>query len=143
MKKYFITSVLLIAIKIVAAQQPVIQDARAALPVQNPPCKSLHTGTFKITTEETGTTFITRNDTLQTEENTFLGYKIIFDITWIDDCTYDLRPKKLIKGDPWILGDGKNVLRTRIKNITSKSYTAETSSNFDDGVINFEVEIIN
>lgn len=105
-------------------------------------CKSLQTGKFKITTEETGTTYITRTKDTQIEENKALGVEIVFDIKWLDDCTYELRPKKLIKGDPWIMGDGTHVLKTTIKNITDKTYVAETSSNFSEGIYNFTVEII-
>ncbi len=110
---------------------------------QDPTCMSLHEGTFKVITKETGTTFISRSTKYQTEENSFLKYKVIFDITWVDDCTYELRPKRIIEGDPAIMGSGKNVLRTRIKSITNKSYTAETSANFSLGTTDFKVEIIN
>ena len=58
---------------------------------------------------------------------------MVFDIVWIDECTYELRPKKLIKGDPSIMGDGTHVLKTRIKEISKNSYTAETSANFNAG----------
>ena len=109
---------------------------------QKPTCKSLHTGSFKIYTKETGTTFIKRTEKLQTEKNDDLGYEMVFDIVWIDECTYELRPKKLIKGDPSIMGDGTHVLKTRIKEISNNSYTAETSANFNPGTFNFVVEII-
>ncbi|MEP6628755.1 MAG: hypothetical protein ABJA32_12260, partial [Ginsengibacter sp.] len=59
-----------------------------------------------------------------------------------NDCVYELRPKELIEGDPAILGDGKNVLTVRIKNINKKSYVAETSANFSKGIVDFEVEIL-
>lgn len=109
---------------------------------QNPSCKSLHTGTFKIFAKESGTTFIVRTEKQQSEKNDDLGYEVIFDIKWIDDCTYELRPKKLIKGDPAIMGDGTNVLITKMKNISRAGYIAETSSNFDTMVVDFKVEIV-
>ena len=109
---------------------------------QKPACKSLHTGSFKIFTEESGNTLINRTEKLQTEKNDNLGYEIIFDIVWINECTYELRPKKLIKGDPAIMGDGTHVITTRIKNISNKSYLAETSANFSDAIFDFEVEIM-
>ena len=67
---------------------------------QKPTCKSLHTGSFKIYTKETGTTFIKRTEKLQSEKNDDLGYEMVFDIVWIDECTYELRPKKTDKGRP-------------------------------------------
>jgi len=110
---------------------------------QKPTCKSLHTGFFKVSTKESGTTLIKRAAKEQLEKNDYLGYEVIMSITWIDDCTYDLRPKKLIKGDPAIMGDGTNVVRTKIKKITANSYIAETSGSFGDGTIDFVVDIIN
>jgi hypothetical protein len=109
---------------------------------QKTTCKSLHTGSFKVFTKESGNTFIERTEKYQLEKNDKLGYEIIFDITWTDECTYELRPKKLIKGDPAILGDGTNVLKTKIKKISDNSYIAETSANFNDGIVDFTVEII-
>src|SRR5687768_6352505 len=89
---------------------------------QKPTCKSLHTGSFKVFTKESGTTLIKRTEKYQIEKNDDLGYEVIFDITWIDECIYELRPKKIIKGDPSIMGDGKNVLKTKIKKISDNSY---------------------
>lgn len=110
---------------------------------QKTTCQFLHEGTFKVTTKESGETFITRTKKYQIEENALMGYKVVFDIIWTDECSYELRPNKLIKGDPAIMGYGKYVLRARIKNITNKGYVAETSANFSHGIIDFEVEIIN
>lgn len=116
----------------------------ASLPLfaQKPTCQSLHEGAFKITTEETGTTLIKRTKTYQVEENARFGYKIIFDIKWLDECTYELKPRQLITGDPAIMGNGKNVLTTRIKKINKTTYVAETSANFSDQIMSFEVEIL-
>ena len=105
-------------------------------------CHSLHEGAFRVVTKETGTTVIKRTKKLQIEENTFLNYKVVFDITWINDCVYELRPKEIIKGDPAIFGDGKNVLTVRIKSINKRNYIAETSANFSNGIVDFEVEIL-
>ncbi len=105
-------------------------------------CKSLHQGKFKVTTKESGTTIITRKNNLQTEENAELGAKIIFTIDWITQCSYELRPKQVIQGDSSILHQGI-VLKVMIKEIKNNKYIAETTSNFSDAKIDFEVEIIN
>lgn len=110
---------------------------------QKPTCKSLHIGSFKVTSAESGTTFIKRGQKEQIEKNDFLGYEVVFDIKWLDECTYELRPKKLIKGDPSIMGNGNDFVRTKIKNITAKGYTAETTASFSPGSADFEVQIIN
>lgn len=109
---------------------------------QKPTCKSLRTGSFKIITKEGGTTFIKRTKKNQIEKNDDLGYEIIFDIKWINKCSYELRPKKLIKGDPSIMGDGTHVLKSTIKEITNNTYVAETSANFYPAIVDFVVEII-
>ena len=54
-----------------------------------------------------------------------------------------MRPKELIKGDPSIIGNGQNVIRTKIKEISDNKYIAETSANFSDVIMDFVVEIIN
>ena len=110
---------------------------------QKPTCKSLQVGSFKVTSAESGTTFIKRGQKEQLEKNDLLGYEVFFDIKWLDECTYELRPKKLIKGDPSIMGNGTDFVRTKIKNITAKGYTAETTASFNPGSVDFEVEIIN
>ena len=102
----------------------------------------MHTGSFKVVTKESGTTLIKRTEKQQFERNDYLGYEIILDITWIDECSYELRPKKLIKGDPSIMGDGNNFVRTKIKNITAKGYIAETTGSFSPDSIDFVVEIV-
>ena len=109
---------------------------------QKPTCKSLHTGSFKVPTKDAGTTYIKRTAKEQYEKNDYLGYELILSVTWIDDCTYELRPKKLIKGDPAIMGDGTNVVRTKIKKISVNSYIAETTGSYGEGTVDFVVDII-
>ena len=119
-----------------------IQICALTASAQKPTCKSLHTGSFKIFTKESGTTYIKRSEKIQTEKNDDLGYEIIFDIVWIDECTYELRPKKLIKGDPWVMGDGTHVLKVRIKEISNYTYIAHTTASFNPGSFEFVVDIL-
>lgn len=109
---------------------------------QKPTCKSLQQGSFKIVSKETGTTFIKRTDKEQIEKNETLGYEVIFSIKWLDECTYELRPKKLIKGDPSIMGDGTHFVKTKIKEISNKTYVAETTASFSDQTVDFVVDIV-
>lgn len=55
-------------------------------------CSEIKTGIFRIKDENSGTTLITRTDKFQIEENEELGYKWKLSVTWIDDCTYQLKP---------------------------------------------------
>lgn len=109
---------------------------------QKQDCKSLHTGNYKVVAKESGTTFIKRTPTQQTEINESFGIEIIFDIKWINECTYELRPKKVVKGNPSLLGDGTNFVRVKIKDITVKTYIAETTASFAKEPMEFLVEIL-
>ena len=119
-----------------------LQIITFSLSAQVPNCKSVQTGSFKVSSPESGTTYIKRTKTQQIEKNDDLGYEVLFEVTWIDECTYELRPKKLIKGDPSIMGDGSSYVRTKMKNITAKGYTAEITSSFSEEVMEFVVEIV-
>jgi Tfp pilus assembly protein PilF len=55
-------------------------------------CTSFKTGKFKINDEETGITLIERTTDFQIEENSKFGYRIKFKITWLSNCTYQLKP---------------------------------------------------
>ena len=119
-----------------------LQAIAFTISAQTPGCQSLHTGSFKVSSPESGVTYIKRTKNQQIEKNDEIGYELILEITWIDECTYDLRPKKLVKGDPSIMGDGTGWVRTKIKNITPQGYTAETTSSFSSEVVDFLVEIV-
>lgn len=108
---------------------------------QEPNCNLFHVGNFKIYSQASGTTYIKRTATEQTEINEPAGFEVIFSIKWIDECNYELRVKKVIKGDPKFLGDRNNYIRNRIKNITEKGYVAEVSSNVFKGTMDIMVEL--
>ncbi|MEO5562058.1 MAG: hypothetical protein ABIR18_01460 [Chitinophagaceae bacterium] len=109
---------------------------------QSSSCRAVRTGTFKVVSKESGTTLIKRGTKFQTEINKDLGVEIILSIKWTSSCSYELRPVKLVKGDPAMMGDGKTVITTKIKNITKHSYIAETSMTGSDVAIQFQVEIL-
>ena len=52
-------------------------------------CKQFHTGTFYV--KGMSNIVITRDAQFQTETNPATGKYIKMSITWIDDCTYELR----------------------------------------------------
>lgn len=109
---------------------------------QNRSCRSLHKGKFKLTSEISGTTIITRTKKLQTEENADMSAKVVYYVNWVDDCTYELRVKEIVKGDPYLAGEKKDVVTVRIKEIKANSYIVESSSNFSDLVLVREIEIL-
>jgi len=106
---------------------------------QKPDCMEVHLGKFSYSDEQFGTTNIERTKRLQIEENTTLGYKIIFRVKWLDDCTYQGKLKKVVKGDMKGIMKKGDTLTTHITNVNAKSYTSVTTSNFSD--LELKVEI--
>jgi len=128
MKTIFILSLLL-------ALQP-------ALFAQEQDCKFVHEGKFRLVDKLSGTTMMTRTKDFQTEENAEMGYKVILAIKWIDECTFEMRIKEVVKGDPALLGNKGDVMTVHIKEVNKHSYIAVTTANFADFVLTREVEIL-
>lgn len=105
-------------------------------------CDLLHEGLFKLATEQSGTTMIKRVKNIQIEENISLGFKIIYRVTWINNCTYELRFKELTKGDIKFIGNKDDVFTVQITSIGPKSYLAKSSANFSDGFLEREIFIL-
>ena len=101
-------------------------------------CKPLHKGKFRLVSGDT--TMIERTKKLQIEESA--DVKMIFDLTWVDDCTYELRARQLLKGDPKYAPKEGQVIRVRIKEIKTNSYICESTSNYSDLVLESEIEIL-
>ena len=80
---------------------------------------------------------------MQVEENIYLGYKLAYDITWVNDCTYQLKLRQVIKGDPAIMNDSKYILTVKIKQINKNSYLTENSSTFSTEITHHEIMITN
>ena len=104
-------------------------------------CNTLHVGKFKLKSE-TGSTFITRSAKKQVEENADIGVVAIYNVKWINECTYELRLEKIIQGDSTIVGKKTDVITVHIKKITSSSYTVVTTSNFTNKELEREIEIL-
>ncbi|GAA5039326.1 hypothetical protein GCM10011506_38400 [Marivirga lumbricoides] len=62
-------------------------------------CKKFHTGKFKVEGDEN--TIIIRNRNYQIEENN--NVKIKDKINWLDECTYQLITKKVVKDNEGIM----------------------------------------
>ena len=120
---------------------PVFLLSGFSIIAQSKDCQPFHTGNFKVTTKETGTTLIHRENGMQVEENEEMGAKMIFSVDWIDECTYELRPTQVIKGDKAMLN--KNfVITVHITDIKSHSYVAESTGNFFEGIMRLKIEAI-
>jgi hypothetical protein len=104
-------------------------------------CLSVHTGNFKISDSKTGVTIIARNEKYQIEENVTQNFKIMFSITWTDDCTYELRPVKCIAGSTSSFLKG-TVVTAKIIQVKSHGYQAVCTTNFSDYKETLIVEMI-
>jgi hypothetical protein len=105
-------------------------------------CKRVHVGKFILVSPESGTTLITRTPLFQIEKNDTLGVEVLYDIKWVDDCTYQLRGKKIIKGDPAWAGKPTDYVTVTILEVKENSFRVKTTSNFSDLVIEREIEIL-
>jgi hypothetical protein len=98
-------------------------------------CKSAKTGKYELVTPTSGRTIITRTKTTQTEQNDSLKYEATFDLTWTDSCTYELRNKKLIKGDIRLAGQPTDILKVEILKVDNNKIYIRSSSNYSDRVV--------
>lgn len=101
-------------------------------------CQKFANGSFKIVDSETGTSFITRYGTRQSEITEGRKDSTIFTVTWIDDCTYTLTPtEETLKKYPSLPNNA--VLTVTIIETKDKSYIQSSTSNFYDTKVTSEV----
>jgi len=105
-------------------------------------CIDVRTGSFTLTSEYAGTTYIKRTKKHQIETGQNGDYKAKFDVVWLDDCTYQLRLKKLIKGPQELEGNDGDVLTVKILNIENGKMDVVSTSNFSDIELKAEIKII-
>ena len=104
-------------------------------------CSTIKTGKFKIEDEDIGITIITRTNDFQIEENEGLNYKLKLSITWLDECTYELKPiEDLINPNAEL---PTMVVTCQVTEITENSYQQVSSSNESSIKMSKEVEILN
>ena len=103
-------------------------------------CDAAQVGTFELDSGEYGITRIERNKKTQTETNEFMGYKATYDVTWIDDCTYELRHKKILKGEsPRKGNEATDVTKAEILKIEGAKIMVRLSSNYSTFVTECEI----
>ncbi len=105
-------------------------------------CKKLQLGTYRISGDDTNPeSILIRTSAYQFEEVKSLGLKLQFNIRWTSDCTYELSNPKVLKGElPSIKDD--QVVYVKIKKVAATYYTAEISSNFNDLVLERNIDIL-
>jgi hypothetical protein len=100
-------------------------------------CKKFRNGTFKSTYQGRNMIIKRAGDR---QEETLDGAKrpSIFIITWVDDCTYTLKPTATIFEDYPSL-DKKALFTVRIVRTTANSYFIKMSSNYDNTIVETEI----
>jgi hypothetical protein len=109
---------------------------------QTPKCKKVHNGRFRLTSEVTGTSIITRNGDVQTEENEKIGVIIEYKVEWVNECTYKLTPMKVIKNDSQINFMEDLQLEVQITKVSRRSYSQTTTSKVKGVSMSAEMERI-
>lgn len=103
-------------------------------------CDSAHNGIFELDSgEEYGVTTIERNDKTQTETNEHMGFKALYDIVWVDDCNYELRNKKIIKGTSSYGMQPTDIMKAEVLKIEGSKIFLRLSSNFSTFVTDCEM----
>lgn len=100
-------------------------------------CKKFHEGTFKMAAGEKSVV-IKRYAGKQLEYFDDAELPMSFDVTWIDDCSYTLRPDSLtLIKNPEI--PKNSILTVKILRSSKNSYQIEARSNFSSTVLRDEV----
>lgn len=107
---------------------------------QNINCKQFHVGKFRHVSDVSGTTQIVRTKNTQTEVNEKLKVKAVYDIRWIDDCTYEISNGRIVSGKKKTDKEEMNfilnvkILRTEGNKIFV-SYTSNLSNDVYEGIM--------
>jgi len=107
-----------------------------SLLAQQPNCKIFRNGTFKTTVPGFGTATITRDGKTQTEVSD-KGVKMVFDVYWISDCIYTLKPQKVYSEKYKFPVDA--LLTVTITKTTKTSYFQSSTSNFSNKTLSSEM----
>jgi len=105
-------------------------------------CGKIHVGKFELDSEETGITSILRTDKQQYETNKKYDVKVQYDIVWVDNCTYQLKNRKLISGK-LSEGDPTDIILVKVLKIENNIMFVQCSSNYSDFISESEIKILN
>ena len=105
-------------------------------------CSKIHVGKFELDSEETGITSILRTDKQQYETNKKYDVKVQYDIVWVDNCTYQLKNRKLISGK-LSEGDPTDIILVKVLKIENNIMFVQCSSNYSDFISESQIKILN
>ncbi|PKB17234.1 hypothetical protein [Flavobacterium sp. 5] len=102
-------------------------------------CNAGHIGTFELDSEDYGILKIERTENSQIETNESMGFQASYDVVWIDDCHYELRNKKVIKGETRPDSKTTDIMKAEILKIEGSKVFLRLSSNFSDFITDCEI----
>ena len=98
-------------------------------------CSQFKNGKFMIVDAEAGNSYITRNGNLQTETGDGSELELLFDVVWLDECTYTLKVKEILNNPNNIPIPMEMVLTVEIVEVKENSYIQISTSDM------FEMEL--
>ncbi|WP_299156412.1 hypothetical protein [uncultured Tenacibaculum sp.] len=105
---------------------------------ENVNCSSFKIGKYRIVDKLSGVTDIERTSKYQIEENKKHKYKIKLSVTWINDCTYQLKVVEDLM-NPQNKNLPEMILTCKIIEKTNNGYLQVSSSNISEMVLKKEV----
>lgn len=101
-------------------------------------CSLVKTGKFKIVDKQSGETIIERTENFQIEENKKYGYKLKLEVTWLNGCTYKLKPVMDLL-NPKNKELPKMILTSTIVEITEDGYIQVSNSDVNPSQVKAKV----
>jgi len=103
-------------------------------------CSDIKTGKFRIDDEASGITFIMRTKKFQIEENKEFGYKLKLSVTWLDECTYQLKAVEDLLNPEAELPT--MILTCNISEVNPDNYQQVSTSDISSFKMSTKVEIL-
>lgn len=105
-------------------------------------CNRIKDGQFRLVDNSTGVTLISRKGKFQLEEGVNDKVKIVAEVIWIDECTYELRNPRVLSGKPDYPVPSDLVVTTRVISVQFKKYRVQVTTNMCAIVLEKEIEIL-
>lgn len=95
-------------------------------------CKKFKEGNYKIYDEKFGTTSISRTGNEQIETSDGSSLELLFNVTWVDECTYTLEIKEVLANpkDEFVMRE--LIVTVEIIEVKENSYIQKSTANITD-----------
>ncbi|MCB2406971.1 hypothetical protein [Hymenobacter lucidus] len=107
-------------------------------------CRTVRTGHFRVPSDDkvSQDSFVERGPDSQIETAEAGKLKLLYSVKWLDDCTYELRFVKTLKGSREYELPPDAVLTVHILEVTDKAYTSSVTSSFSDMKLDLKMDIL-